>query len=456
MLSSLESTDFIKNIRKKAKSIIKKDRMRYEKVYETTEEYCKDNKIILSDINVLMKSDDKSYSYELYCENAYKHAVHLANNIHNKVGQWVKLRTVVTHQEFIIEYDMRPIITIYGIETRRGIDTYNLLNPKKVGDLHYMPSSIELIEIYHKLYNPVHADDWEDLVEQEEVLFNDVIKKSGGGKERFDGRLLYDDIQRLKYLVLTEFCGKFVKNYVVIGHWGFDIFTANSEDKSIRGSPEKLQVITSMSIENSIEDITRFLSLYTNAKITHKKQDLHIPNDFRTMRYTVYLGVPGKDGKVTNRAFMDVFDCGTFELIPYVSLSVDTEKNEKFQAISKSKLTKSKFGRAEPTFKSGIYVRIGNPFVLLRFLFIDMWIIKIIHAMGFINDDQLEQKIRGIKTVAKKIRNSKLMEETFGLDHVGVHKDYNISKKQDNLKKKMHPPYYPEKNIIKENAYRII
>lgn len=479
MFSSLESTDFNKVITKKANSIIKKDRMQFSDVYNTVENYCKNNGIIISSIPKIIKEpQDKNFKYELYCEFAFKHATNLSNAIHESAGQWVKMKTIVEHQEFSIEYDMRPLIQIYNLIKLKNVDLHSLILPVKIDDILYMSPEIEIIDVYHKLYSPEHFDDWEDLLEVENKLFKEIYNRISNGV--FGGApspVDKTDIKYLKYLVLSDFCGEFIKNYVVVGHWAFHAMEASKQQSlQMCSSVEKLQVITSMDINQSIEDLTNFLKKHTNAKISSKKQDLHIPKDFRTSRYTIYVGFLGQDGEIKDKAFMDVFDCGTFELIPYVSISLFTEYTdlEKVKRARDRKISKRRYRNKEKgkRYRSQLWgrsrkrggeqkefiIKIGNPFVLLRFLMIDLWVLRMIQEMGHITNDILKTKTKYLIFVIEKIKSKEigLIEKVFGSDYVGIYKNYIISKKIENMKGRLFYPYYPEREILNKGEYRKI
>jgi hypothetical protein len=274
------------------------------------------------------------------------------------------------------------------------------------------------------------------------------------------------DFQYLKYLVLSEFCCKFIKDYVVIGHWALHVIEASKDPNSkMSSSVEKLQVITSIYIKRSIEDVTNFLKKYTNSKISSRRQDLHIPKDFRTSRYTIYISVDGKD-----KAFMDIFDCGTFELVPYIPFSLKTtyagvKKDSQFnrgRGRAHSRNRGNNRDRSRSRSRSGggdeFIIKVGNPYVLLRFLVIDLWIIRMIHEMGHLTNDMLKVKTKYIMFVIDKIKNPELgiHDKVFGSSYVGIYKDYDISKKVNNLKGKMFYPYYPERDIINNNTYKTI
>lgn len=468
MLSSLESTDFNSVILSKADKLIKKDRMRFEDVYRITEEYCKNNKIIVSDVNALLgNKSNKEFSYKLHCEYPYKHAVHLSNQLHSNVGEWVKMKTVVGHQEFLIEYDMRPIISIYGLDIQKNVDLHDIILPVKINDILYMSPEIEIIDVYHKLYSPESVEDWENLVQTEEKLFVTLKQriKDGifGGSQKENKRSPEEktDIQYLKYLVLSGFCSEYVKDYVVIGHWASHVIDASKEeDYKMKSSVEKLQVITTTDIEKSIEDVTNFLSKYTNAKISSRKQDLHIPKDFRTKRYTIYIGIKGKKGEIVDKAFMDIFDCGTFELIPYVPISLKTKYGSLIKDVSQFNRRgyRNRKGRRGGDDSKEFIIKVGNPFVLLRFLVIDLWIIRMIHEMGHLTNDMLKLKTKYIMYVVEKIKDPKfgLMDKAFDTNYVGNYKDYDISKKIENLKGRGYYPYYPERELLNNDQYKNI
>ena len=446
MFSALESTDFNSEVVEKASILIKKDRLRFAGVYKTIEDYCKNNGVIISDLNMLLdENKERNFQYELYCEFAYKHAVHLTNAIHSNVGEWVKMKTIVGYQEFSIEYDMRPLVQIYNLNRPKNIDLYSLILPVKKKDLLYMSPEIEIINVYHQLYSPNYSEDWEDLLAYETNLFSAIKKRVeegvfGGGSPRDK-----TDIQHLKYLVLSEFCSEFIKDYVVIGHWAVHVMEASKKSVSIiEGSVEKLQLITSIDIKKSLADLKNFLKKHTNVRITSRKQDLHIPKDFRTNRYTVYINIAGKD-----KAFIDMFDCGTFELIPYVPVSLSVE-------YSKKEYARTRRSRRERRGGKEFIVKIGNPFVLLRFLMIDLWIVRMITEMGYFTNEMLKTKTKYIMHVVEKIKDNSfgLMDKVFGTDYVGVYKDYDIAKKRDNLKGRAFYPYYPEKEMLNNQAYR--
>jgi hypothetical protein len=419
--------------------------------------------------------------YNLYCRFPYKHAMNLANLIHSNVGEWVKMRTIVGHREFVIDYDSRPLVTIYGIDFQKSVKLSTIIMPVELDGIQYMSPELEIIDVYHKLYSPEESDNWPGLAATESRLYDLLMSRVKtsvfGGKQEPAERSPEDitDLQYLKYLVLSEFCCEFIKDYVIVGHWALHAVEASREENHrMKSSIEKIQIITAIDINNAIEEIVNFLGRYTNARVVSRIQDLHIPKDFRINRCTIYVGVPGKNGEIKEKAFMDIFNCGNFELIPYVPVSLKTQYGSMIREESRSFDRDRKFGKTRGFDKTRSFdrdrkfdktrkfkkhrrggdgvsciLKIGTPFVLLRFLVIDLWVLRMIHEMGHLTADMLKIKTKYILHVIESIKSPEmgLMEKVFGTDYVGVHKDYVISKKIDNLKSKPFFPYYPEKGM---------
>lgn len=467
MFNSLETTDFGDVVVEKASDFIKTDRMRFENLYKIITDYCASNSIMISNADALISDASGAEAaftetLNVHCTFPYNHAIKIANLICG-IGEWVKMRTVVGYREFAVDYDSRTLANIFGLEIQKGVDPRSIILPVDIGNLTYLPPEVEILDVYHKLYSPSEVDCWAEAITVERDLYGLIMKRleSGvfGGDKMGSAHPPKDttDLQYLKYLFLREFCGTFVKDYVVIGHWAMHAVEASrEEDYKMKSSIEKMQVITSIEVNRAIEDIIRFLSRYTNARIASRMQDLHIPKDFRISRHTIYIGVPDKNGNVKDKAFLDVFNCGNFELIPYVSLSLKTKYGsmikdpQEFNKYPKSRSRKNRRRRGGVESDEFI-IKIGNPFVLLRFLFIDLWVIRIIHNMGHLTREILQTKVKYIMHVVQKIKDPSfgLMSKVFGLDYVGVYKDYDISKKADNLKSKMFFPYYPAKELRK-------
>jgi len=159
------------------------------------EKYVADNKLVVSNIRGLLGDDepDLPYTpYQIYCLNPYKHAVALSNKIHMEVGKWVRMETKATHAEFVIQYNTREACRIYTLGHHGALRDISFINPVKTATRLLLPPEIEIIDVYHRLYLPNNAAEWDDLAKVESTLYDMVIRRAeqkfAGGRAGRDHR----------------------------------------------------------------------------------------------------------------------------------------------------------------------------------------------------------------------------------------------------------------------------
>jgi hypothetical protein len=409
-------------------------------LYELIEKYCQEHpELIVSNIAKLLNKEVKietDWEFNIYCENPYKYAISLTNLISTDIDKWVKMNTIITHQEFTIEYDLRRMISIYSLEIGKHNKLNDIINPVTIQNINYMSPEIELIDIYKKLYSPDMYGQWKALLDIELNLFDLVKNRSEtlGGAEIINKpikRRKKYNIENFKLIILKEYCTK--PHVVLLGHWAMNTAKSVEYTKDVEIHVEKLQVISNSTLKD-IEYIKKIIRVETGHEdllITHKIHSLHLPKDFRIKRCTLYLS----SHELKEVPFMDIFNSTEFELIPYYNLN----------------LTDCIFGVSHP--KS---IKIANSYVLLRYIMIDLWILRVINKIGQINKESLLHKIRSLFSLILEIKKAdiSIFKNVFGIDYIGTNIDYVTAKKLEQLKSK-HYPYIP---ILarKYNKYRII
>jgi hypothetical protein len=324
-----------------AKEAVKEDRAKYADVYELLYEECKKRKLILSDIGVLL-GEKQAYAGEVnvFTDTPYSDAKYITDKIAEKIGKWVTMSTVVYGKKLLIKYDSRPICRFHRINRPNSVDLYSLVLPETIHGLSYIPPELEIIEVYHKLYSIDSHGDWGDLVKLEDMLWKLVLSRQDviGGSEQPK----YDNLKVLKKLIIEGF----ITDEVILNEYNFE----NPSDT--KSNIDKLQVISNEDPVNYINRLGGFISKYSSLKMEYRKHDLKIPYDTRTARYTVYLWYPS-GRKPVKKSFMDVFNSAAFELVPYNEVKIGTKK-----------------------------YRVANDYVKLRFLAIDMWILRMVMKMN--------------------------------------------------------------------------
>jgi hypothetical protein len=459
-LTKLINEGYLKKVSEAAIVEISKDREQFDVIYKLVYEYVKGvdtrSTIYISDKYAIMEAqNDLLAIYEkqliLYTSNPFLHSIVLANTIHEKTrNKYVKLKTIKEHEEFAIDYQGRQLISVFKLDNYKTT-THKLISAQVINGLNYFPAEIEIIDIYHQLYL---MNEYSNNVSNEEKLYNQVIKrrecnmiggfdKNGkideiGGFDKngkideiggFDKNGKIDEIggfdkgncrearkeitEHIKITLVKDFIRKKENSnkFIVLGVWAYNWMLHGNE---ICANREKLQIMSILTPDEVLKTIRNYVNDILQANITMREQDLYIPKDFRTMRYTFYMTSKTKHG-IVDKPFMDLFNCANFEIIPY-------------------------------DIKDGL--QIANKWVLLRFMFIDVWIIRFIKNIGLLDANVLDQKLTFMWKIIDYFRT--LDESTDAAHYTGTFISYDVAKKMDALKqKKFFPPYYPEEAINK-------
>lgn len=387
MLSAALANGFINNVQKSAVKIIKKDRDRFDNVVNIILEYVKENKLILSDVNKLINHPDPTRRKisNIYCVRALYHANNIANIIHEKIsnGKWTRMKSISRHL-YAVEYDSRIMCYVNQLESPTNVNITQLTNFVTINNTMYLPQEIEIIDYYHMMYSPSRFNEWDPLTGKE--LFTQIHKrieekkigKIGGSKSLMKFKnLVYN------YLKIPE-CSAILMGYWVTGP-----------------STEKIQILHDES-DSFKQQLITYLSNIDKYSVTSRKQNMYLPKDSRLTRYTFYVRCDGKD-----RAFLDLYDSVKFELIPY--------------RISDN-------------------INIASKYVSMRFMFIDLWIIRLIASMGLIDEHLRNKKISIIWK--KLIYFNDYVDGK--LDYIGTNFPAELDNKLKTLGSKGYYPYYPE------------
>lgn len=428
MFKQLLKTDYFQLITNVAnKNVIKEDRQKFHPVFDAARDALYDDpKIIMSDCQIISgKKYDKNSDLEeyMYIFTIYtrRTATKIANEIHKKIGKFVQMREIIPLEEYEIMYDMRGLIKIYRIDKYKNVNLPILFNAVKINNLYYFPPEIELMDIYHKLYRPNYYKEWEILLPQEDILYDKVITTIGGAICKDCKTQKKIDINNVKLLIL-----KFLdnENYVMIGKWSHNLIKSNKDITD----DHNIQIISENDIEHDYQNIVNFLSTYTKYGIYYKKKKLYIPKDNRIYKYTLFIKFPiiGKDSRSIDNQFLDIYNCAEYELVPFVE--------KKYNNLT---------------------LKVGNLFVQMRFLLIDMWLIKLLKYLKIVGTTQFTSSYSYIHTTMKLMK--KLLPISFKDKYTGINYDEKVEQKiiisEKQIKK---TSYYPEFSMKKDKKYKII
>lgn len=333
-----------------------------------------------------------SYKFEIYADNAYEFSVTLIDELYahfKNRSPHIPVRSLVldtlTHTEYTISINTRIITKIVSFGKYRDVDLFSIMQPVthkgrfSDADIKIIPADLLLIDVYKALYTP-QPDNWPRNYNILEKIINVLPQKTGAGD----------------YINVEATVGQAIKYFATVGVFIGDY--AIDQDKP----PTRLQVI----VDRGIDEIVGGLEKYLNKskvkfavgkyKLEHVKFYLNLFTDFRLNKYTIYI-----TNAVAKFPIVDVFNSGTYELIPYEETA---------------------------------QCKIAHNLVILRFLLIDMWTLKIIKKS---TDSQRYHEIltnfHAIKDRPVKFNLSK---------YYGIYQSENVAKKQL-IKNQSKPKYYP-------------
>jgi hypothetical protein len=439
MFKAILDTNFYDTVLETAKkTVIKNDRDDYKELFDLCINMIRDDvKIIVSDLPMTMgdKKESPRENLTIYTTHTRKTTTKLTNSIHKIIGKLVQMREVIPNEEYEILYNMRSVIRVYRINRYKNISLMNLFRPIFSNGLTLFPPEIELMDIYHKLYLPNYYSEWSKLLQYEPELWKlinsrqstiigDGIKKTTIKKCNSCRDKRKTDIDNLKLLFL-----KFLHNekYVIIGNWAHNLLHHSEKNKTDISSSEKIQIISENNIEQDYANIVSYLASYTNYGIFYKKKQLYIPKDTRLFKHTLYIKYPTiKSGSMIEKPFLDIYNCGGYELTPYI-----------------------------PIIYKKITFNVGNLAVQMRFLLMDLWILRLLVHLKVVNKEQLKSKCGEIFERMNDLK--KILKITHDNKYIGINFDEKIFQKIEISEKQIkRSTYYPELSIKENKKYQLI
>jgi len=408
-------------VRKDILPYIKKDRLQYAFMYDLIESYCSEHNMIISDLRILTNNTDEldnlfNKEYKIYCTEPLRHANNLTNEIHKNSDdtnkKFIRMKTIVENEEFSIEFDTRLICSFMGVKKYKSVDIYKVIEPLSINkngrNILLMPYNIEIIDVLNKLYSFTEYD-------TNLAYFNKLIEIYKYDKINHDkiNHDKYNKKSNTKIQPLIKAINKKIfdfikdKDLILIG-----IHTIHFNDTS-----EKIQLLSEISPNTLLKSLKTLLKdEIAGNELIYKEQNLNIPKDFRIEKYTFYI-----KSKEYDKPILDCYNNLEFEVIPYTTLH---------------------------------NIKIAHPYVLLRFAFIDLWIIKFIYSLNIITNSVLLMKINILNKFIDDILLQ--LDKEISYSFLGIYREYSVDKRLFNLTGNIFQPYYPQLSYATYGKYRTI
>jgi len=403
MLVDLINTNYLTILNDNFDKYLIVERSKYNKIIQSIITYVNENSLVISSPESLVVTNDLTndpliiYSFKPSIDSKNITNLIYKLNKNDKESEYTQLRTVIENVSYNINYNFRHLCTVRKINKLPN-ENISIFTPEIKNGISYLPSEIELIEVYKKIYNLEYYCDLEKNLLLENKLFK--IVKQRYSKGVFGGFKL-NNIDYLGVIKNKLINNLFSKDLVLIGDWAIDYLGGTGNDsygKSV--NLNKISAISNINPVKLLNQMNNLISNITDVKISLKRNNVIVPTDSNIEIYSYYI----KNSK--NKHILELYKIN-YELIPYKKI-----KN----------------------------INIGSKWVILRFLFIEFWIFRVLYYNNFINKNIYLKKIN---TLWKNINIAKSSNNDGDL-YLGTYIPNNTLIKIKN--KKLFQPYYPSIN----------
>lgn len=399
----------IDSIIEDAKKIVSYRRSKYDKLMKVIQFFISEHDIIVNNMS--------DYFFDLYTSDMFNLPFKLTDLLYESdpiVAKYVTLEIKIYKYHYIMSIDGIQFVHFNYInaEIRKNILPYTCsMNCKCFGP------EILLINIYANMVNPNLYKSWRELYNTEESMSTDIInqfsKKITGGSRIIQKNNL---INQMYNIYSTSLCSKpynfeididyndlllkhYIKDSVIIGQIAVNIY------KNIE-KIGRIQVITEKTFSEEIQILKGLLG----NSISYSINNLKVPTNLNLHKMTIFYN---------NKAIMDIYDAGNYELIPY-------------NIVEFKKMN----------------VKLGTPFVILRFILIDIWSTLYGMNTNILSKDIALSVVHRLIIDYIDIRiliNTMKISDIFSLKYIGIYEDIHLNKMRVafRLKKNYIQPYIP-------------
>lgn len=364
----------------------------------------------------------------------------------------VMMKTALPYQRYIIYVDTRILVQFTSLPhgaasiikptlaESLGFGSDSVHNAGSPNQLFVISPEVQLLDLYRVLYSPAKAGEWRDALRDENNLYQHMkrrlselknLKKGsadGGASPEHDAYKLH---------ILSEWVTD-NPNVVLIGDFALRLLGI----ADVRGT--MVQVIAQTNPSECAALICSMLEKKFNIKCSQHTRPLAVMQDFRLQRTTVRAG---------DKEVLYIYNSGSYDFIPFNT------------AVSESKSSKTRV------------IQVGNPFVLMRFLLVDFWTVRLLNHEGKIDSNYAQLRLDGItkhllelrskiSEVDDKVKTTSIGDKFIGEgglfrtfpsrseDYMGIYEDeLQAQKNQLAQGARRYSDYYPDEALIRMGRY---
>lgn len=410
--------------------VLEHDRRRLDPYFRAIERLIEENSLILGgkvSVDIIMhapKTAD-SYMYEIYSAAPEESARQIADAVFDEARRRaagsppiVACDTLIPGHDYSVSADGRLLCRVLAMKEYRGIPLMTAIRPAPHpgyfgAQVLCMSPELHLVAIYRALYSPFPENyETAELLEGQmtamisktlaETAVKSVPRVVGGAPAGPAKRF----VNHMKDS--PEF------DFIIVGDY------ALNKLMGVRRPYARLELITAEPIKQVAAVVRRVLGLSTNA-VKYIKFALNIPSDYQIVKHVIYINGVGT---------IDVYNSTAYEMVPY---------------YTRRDLAAIKGDRPADNGRAGGGLRYGTYWVLLRFMYINLWVLKLIISMQTSAKEFLKGRTNEVVSAILALRGetTKVARETlFILQYAGVYMSEAVARKKM-LKGRTYPRYYP-------------
>jgi len=323
MFSVLIENNFIDELQKRAEKCIIKERNKYKFLHDFILEFCKNNKLIIRNIDFLLDEHKYWDNIDIYSISPETMSKKLLENLCQNFGNKFLLRMNKEGEKYSIQYDLRYICNIQLIQKYNNLSIQQLIPLNKKNGINLFPSFLEIIDLYKFLYNPDFAEDWEDLYNKikklEKDFFDPQIKKIISNNKLKINKEKNSEINSIKLL-----CLEFIKssNFLIHGDVSYLIYQPKKSIKSNIDEVKYIEIVSENDIKTDFKSFIQFFEKHTKYGFITKKNTLYLPGEILMEINTIYMIYTQYNTKTNIEIpILEIYNNCSYELIHYHELN---------------------------------------------------------------------------------------------------------------------------------------
>jgi len=429
----------------------KKDAEIINDIFDIVKEYSKGNEIMINKELDINKSD----IIEIYCYNSFRVANELTNLLYKKKYDTILLKTVVEHEEFLIENLTRNVIHIYSVvpsetKDKKGFKLRTVSNTIK-NDIMYYPEELKIIDYYSDIKNNIEYPNLNDVIDiyknNIQVIEKNSHKEAVGGGKLSDfglsdyyisktpitssfmdiespfikqgGNICDEKKKDLIFQMKYSIAEKMKKNdkYVLLGSWAYYINKYGMDLPCVL--EDRIQIASIYTFDKLFSKVKNLIKTVYGYEIKEgNKHFMKIPKEYRLTNTSIKIVIPSK---MAHKEHV---------LLEYVNIL-------EYQAL--------------PCYKNDNFIFLSNQF-LLKMIFTELWILFTVYSNNLLSFEKYKILVN---------RNLALITNINNMDNkinciLGIEIPLDEDKKTKTFSKNSWIPPYMPKTYKKGESLRII